>query len=150
MGQGLAVVASIAAIALTLLGGLAVYLLSLHVQATHSAAQAVDARLRAARQDVAQLQLELDVRSRMVELERWSAPLGLRAAEEPQYAASVHDLGAVAAARRQQIEVRPPVIQVAENACHDAACRAAVAGGPRGYTPQARQQLDGLIGDLMR
>src|ERR1700750_787514 len=71
MGQGLAVVASIAAVALTLLGGLAVYLLSLHVQAAHNRSEAVGAQIRAARQDVQQLQMELNIRSRLVELERW-------------------------------------------------------------------------------
>lgn len=150
MGQGLAVVASIAAIALTLLGGLAVYLLSLHVQATHSRSDALDAQIRVARQDVQRLQMELNVRSRFVELERWSQVFGLRAAEEPQYAANLHQLDAVASARRAQISTQPSVIQVAENACHDPDCRAAAVGGPRGYTPRARQQLDGLIGDLTR
>ncbi len=151
MGQGLAVVASIAAIALTLLGGLAVYLLSLHVQAAHSEGEVVDARLRSARQDVQQLKLELDVRSRLVELERWSGPLGLRPTEEPQYAAGLHQLGAVASARRQQIASQPRVIQVAENDCASTpSCRTAAVGGPRGYTPRARKELDGLISDLMR
>lgn len=150
MGQGLAVVASIAALALTLLGGLAVYLLSLHVQATHDRSEAVGAQIRAARQDVRQLQMELDIRSRFVELERWKPVFGLRAAEEPQYAANLRQLGAVASARRAQLATQPKVIQVAENSCHDPACRAAAVDGPRGYTPRARQQLDGLIGDLMR
>ncbi len=151
MGQGLAVVASIAAIALTLLGGLAVYLLSLHVQATHSRSEAVGAQIRTARQDVQQLQLELNIRSRLVELERWSPVFGLRAAEEPQYAANLHQLDAVASARRAQIAAQPPVIQIAQNDCAaNPACRAAAVGGPRGYTPKARQQLDGLIGDLLR
>lgn len=151
MGQGLAVVASVAAIGLTLLGGLGVYLLSLHVQAVHSRSEALGARIRAAHQDVQQLQMELNIRSRFVELERWSPVFGLRAAEEPQYAASLHQLDAVASARRAQIEKQPPVIQVAQNDCAAGpACRAAPAGGPKGYTPQARQQLDSLIGDLAR
>ncbi len=150
MGQGLAVVASIAAVALVLLGGLAVYLLSLHVQATHNRSEAVGAQIRAAQQDVQQLQMELNIRSRLVELERWKPVLGLRAAEEPQYAATLHQLDAVASARRAQIAALPPVIQIAENSCTDATCRAASVGGPRGYTPRARQQLDGLIGDLVR
>jgi len=151
MGQGLAVVASIACIALTLMAVLGVYLLSLHVQAVHGASAAMGARLRAAQQDVQRLQTEIDIRSRYAELERWSPVLGLHAAEEWQYAVNVRELGAVASARRAQIAGAPPMILIAQNDCAASpACRAAPAGGRRGYTPQARHQMDSLIGDLAR
>jgi hypothetical protein len=132
-GRRLLVVASVAMIALASMGALAVYMLSLHIASTNNAARALDARLAAKRHEVATLRQELDIRSRFVELERWGPVLGLTPAGEGQYASDVHQLDTVAAQRRQRLASVDP----------------APAGGRSGYTPQARKEMDSLIGDVL-
>lgn len=128
MGQGLAVVAALAAIAVLSIGGIVGYLVSLHIAAWGSQNRALDAQISAKRQEVQQLRNELDFRTRFPELERWSNPLGLQPADGRQYGQSVHQIDALAAARNQHIADQLPRV-----------------GGAKGYTPQARQQIDGLI-----
>ncbi len=132
MGQGLAVIAIVAAIAVLSGGAVAGYLLSLHIAARGSQTKALDERLNLKRQEVQQLRNELDFRSRFPELERWSAPLGLEPADGRQYAQRVGDLDTLAATRRQQIADQLPRV-----------------GGNRGYTPQARDQMDSLVSNVV-
>ncbi len=96
IGQGLAVVAVIAAIAVLSGGGVVGYLLSLHIAARGTQTRALDERLSLKRREVQQLRNELDFRSRFPELERWSAPLGLEPADGRQYAQTVGDLDTLA------------------------------------------------------
>ncbi|WBO24051.1 hypothetical protein [Sphingomonas abietis] len=131
IGQGLAVVAAVIAIAVISCGGIAGYLLSLRIAAWGSQSHAIDVQILAKRQEVQRLRNELDFRSRFPELERWSSPLGLQPADGRQYAQSVHQLDMLAAARRQHIADQLPRV-----------------GDDKGYTPQARQQLDGLFSDV--
>lgn len=132
IGQGLAVVAAVIGIGVLSVGGIAGYLMSLHVASWSDRGRALDARILAQRQEVQRLKNEIDFRTRFPELERWSTPLGLQPADGRQYAQSVHQLDTLAATRRQQIADGLPRV-----------------GGNKGYTPQARQQMDGLIGDVL-
>jgi hypothetical protein len=132
MGQGLAVIVSIVAIGLASLIAVIGYLLSLHVAAENNRDKALDAQLQAKHQEVRRLQLEYDIRSRFVELERWGATLGLGAADSAQYAGNEKQLGVIAAARREKIADAGPV------------------AGHRGYAPEARKQMDTLIDDVLR
>jgi len=150
--------ASVGGIGIVSFGALAGYLLSLHVAAADMEGKALDGKLRATRQEVQQLKLEVGVRSRFVELERWGATLGLRPTVEQQYVADQQQLGAVAAARREQMLAQSGLSEFAEGACdaasppHDlakAGCQAGPVGGHHGYTPQARKALDSLIGDVL-
>jgi hypothetical protein len=133
IGQGIAVVAAVIAITLISCGSIAAYLFSLHIAAWGSRNDALDHQILAKRQEVQRLKNELDFRSRFPELERWSAPLGLQPADGRQYAQSVHQLDTLATARRQHIADQLPRV-----------------GGNKGYTPQARQQMDGLVGDIVK
>lgn len=144
IGQGLAVVASVAAIAVISIGGIVGYLLSLHIASWGNEGKALDAQLHAKRQEVQRLRNELDFRSRFPELTRWSDTLGLRPTEGAQYVTNVHQLGPAANARRTALEddtcgAAPPL---------KPACPPDMVGGKRGYTPKARQQMDSLIGDI--
>ena len=128
MGQGLAVVVAVAAIAILSIGGIVGYLVSLHIASWGSQNRALDAQITAKRQQVQQLRNELEFRTRFPELERWSDPLGLQPADGRQYGQSVHQIDALAAASNQRTADKLPRV-----------------GGAKGYTPQARQQIDGLI-----
>jgi hypothetical protein len=128
MGQGLAVVVALSAISILSIGGIVGYLLSLHISAWGRENRALDAQIAAKREQVQQLRNEIDFRSRFPELERWSSPLGLQPADGRQYGESVHQIDTLAAARNQHIADGLPRV-----------------GGAKGYTPQARQQIDGLI-----
>jgi hypothetical protein len=128
MGQGLAVVVALTGIAILSIGGIAGYLFSLHIAAWGSQNRALDAQILAKRQQVQQLRTELEFRTRFPELERWSDPLGLQPADGRQYGQNVHQIDALAAASNQRVADKLPRV-----------------GGTKGYTPQARQQIDGLI-----
>lgn len=128
MGQGLAVVVALAGIAIISIGGIAGYLFSLHIASWGSQNRALDAQISAKQQQVRQLRNELEFRTRFPELERWSDPLGLQPADGRQYGQSVHQIDALAAASNQRVADKLPRV-----------------GGTKGYTPQARQQIDGLI-----
>jgi len=128
MGQGLAVVVALAGIAVLSIGGIAGYLFSLHIASWGSQNRALDAQIAAKRQEVQQLRNELDFRSRFPELERWSSPLGLQPADGRQYGLNVRQIDQLAAARNQHIADQLPRV-----------------GGAKGYTPQARPQIDGMI-----
>lgn len=128
MGQGLAVVVAIGAIAILSVGGVAGYLFSLHIAGWGSQNRALDAQILAKRQQVQQLRNELEFRTRFPELERWSNPLGLQPADGRQYGQSVHQIDALAAASNQRVADQLPRV-----------------GGAKGYTPQARDQIDTLI-----
>lgn len=128
MGQGLAVVVAMAGIAILSIGGIVGYLFSLHIASWGSQNRALDAQISAKRQQVQQLRNELEFRTRFPELERWSDPLGLQPAEGRQYGQNVHQIDALAAAHSQRVADQLPRV-----------------GGAKGYTPQARQQIDGLI-----
>lgn len=128
MGQGLAVVVAVAGIAILSVGGVIGYLVSLHIAGWNSRNRALDAQIAVKRQQVQQLRNEIDFRSRFPELERWSSPLGLKPADGRQYGASVRQIDGLAAAQNQHIADQLPRV-----------------GGAKGYTPQAREQIDGLI-----
>jgi hypothetical protein len=132
IGQGIAVVAVVAAIAVLSTGGIAGYLFSLHIAAWGSQNRAIDNQILAKRQEVQRLRNEIDFRTRFPELERWSTPLGLQPADGRQYAQNVHQLDTLAATQRQHIADQLPRV-----------------GGNKGYTPQARTQMDSLVGDIL-
>ncbi len=115
----LVVIASVAAI-----GG---YLWSLHVAAVHGRAAALDDRIAATRAQIKRLRMELAIRGRLVQQERWAPVLGLRAPDAVQYGVSGAPLPALATVR-------------------------AADPAPRGhgYAPRARHDLDTLIGDILR
>jgi hypothetical protein len=125
------VVAIVAGIAVLSLGGVAGYLFSLHTASWSSQNRAIDAQILAKRQEVQRLRYEIEFRTRFPELERWSSPLDLKPADGRQYGQSVHQIDGLAAARSQHIADGLPRV-----------------GGAKGYTPQARQQMDGLIDNL--
>ena len=150
MGQGLAVVASIAVLGLLILAGIGLYLFSLHVAAVRSQGTALDAQLLAKRQEVQKLRNELDVRSRFVELERWGPALGLGTATGHQYVTGLHQLDTAADARRTELQK----VALARTSCAggpapQSQCRAGPASGRSGYTPQPRQQMDHLIDGIL-
>jgi hypothetical protein len=128
MGQGLAVLAALGAVAVLSIGGVAGYLFSLHTASWSSQNRALDAEILAKQQEVRRLRYELEFRSRFPELERWSDPLGLQPADGRQYGLNVHQIDTLAAQRNQHIADQLPRV-----------------GGAKGYTPQARDQIDTLI-----
>jgi hypothetical protein len=150
MGQGLAVVALIAALGLLILAGIGLYLFSLHVAAVHNQGRALDDQLLAKRQEVQKLRNELDVRSRFVELERWGPTLGLGTATGPQYVAGLHQLDSAANVRRTELQK----VALARTSCAggpapQSQCQSGPASGRSGYTPQPRQQMDHLIDGIL-
>lgn len=128
MGQGLAVLAALGGVAVLSIGGVAGYLFSLHTASWSSQNRALDAQILAKEQEVRRLRYELEFRSRFPELERWSDPLGLQPADGRQYGLNVHQIDTLAAQRNQHIADQLPRV-----------------GGAKGYTPQARDQIDTLI-----
>jgi hypothetical protein len=145
MGQGLAVIASVILIAVAFLAAIGVYLLSLHVAAANDRGKALDAQILAKRQQVERLKNELDFRSRFVELQRWSGPLGLQPADSLQYAPAAVHLDP--AARKVTLRTEQPVIPA--KPCEGNACQGASTTANRGYTPNARQQMDSLVGGVL-
>jgi len=151
IGPGLAVIATIIGIgllSLLLLGG---YFWSLHVAAQQARGRAIEAKVAAARQDVRKLKMEFEIRSRMVQLERWNAQLGLQPSGLGQYAKSPHQLDSLASA-----DHAPPISRnlvgwvvdpCAAGAAMARAC-AKTADGRQGYTPHARDEMDSLIGKV--
>ena len=79
---------------------LSCYLVSLQVAAERAQLMTMERKILAARQDIRQLQTELDTRSRLVQLERWNADvLGLQAPQVSQYARGETQLAAYVAPR---------------------------------------------------
>ena len=146
--------AGLAIVGIVLAAAIVGYLISLHVAAIGAQADALDAKLKAGREDVRKLNTELDIRSRFVELQRWSPVLGLQPAKLGQYARSERQLDSVAAARRSEISLgnadHPALPCVAASARSSESCPPppAVRGGD--YTPQARKKLDSLIDNILK
>lgn len=145
MGQGLAVIVSVTLVGVAMGAAIGLYLLSLHVAANNARGAALDARIAATRRQVQQLRMELDFRSRFVELQRWSAPLGLKPADGLQYAPGAHGLHDTA--RQVTLRTEQPAIPAAP--CRGTACQGASPRANHGYTPVARQQMDSLVGDVL-
>lgn len=134
MGQGLAVIATLAAMALLTLATIGLYLAALHVRSHRVAVERVDDQVAVARQQVRALQDELAFRSRFTQLERWRTPLGLEAAGLGQRATDPRELAALRPGRLQAIADRLPKVDAKP--------------GKASYTPQARHQMDDLIGQV--
>lgn len=152
MGQGLAVIVLLLGLAIVMAGGIIGYLVSLHVAGAGSRGKALDRRLTETRAQVRQLEEEIDFRSRFSELERWREPLDLQAMDIGQYAGTPDQLVSLATARQQRIadEHAHPCKpgQLDQHAADT--CKAGPAGTRAGgYAPEARQQMDGLIGDVL-
>lgn len=146
MGQGLAVVATLIGMTIVSAGAIMGYLLSLHIASWSARDRALDRQIREGREQVQQLQMELTLRSRFPQLARWSGTLGLRPAEGQQYAPALSDIHAAASQRELALAGKgcgaaPPFV----SACPDQP----PAGGARGYTPRAREQMDSLIGAIL-
>ena len=134
MGQGLAVIAALAAIALVMLLGVGGYMMSMRMQAHRVAVAHIDDRVAFARRQVRQLEYELEYRSRFTQLDHWREPLGLAPIGIDQRAADPRDLASVVA--RQHAVV--------------AATRVDAAPHKASYLPAARQQMDSLIADVAK
>lgn len=152
MGQGLAVIVLLVGLGIVMVGGIVGYLISLHVAGTGSRGQVLDRRLIETKAQVRRLEQEIDLRSRFSEQERWRTPLGLQATDIGQYAGDPRQLVTLATARQQRIaeESAHPCKpgQLDQQAAQT--CKAGPAGAKAGgYAPEARQQMDGLIGQLV-
>lgn len=151
MGQGLAVIVLLVGLGIVMVGGVFGYLVSLHVAGAGSHGKALDRRLTETRAQVRQLEEEIDFRSRFTEQERWRAPLNLQAMDIGQYAGDPHDLVTLAMARQQRIafEHAHPCKPGQLDQQEAETCKAGPAGTKAGgYAPEARQQMDGLVGQL--
>ena len=129
LGQGLAVIASLAAIALVMLFGVGGYMLSMRMQAHRVAVAHIDDRVALARRQIRQLQYELEYRSRFTQLDHWREPLGLAPVGIDQRAADPRDLASAVARQREAV----------------AATRVDAAPKRASYTPDAREQMDDLV-----
>jgi hypothetical protein len=152
MGQGLAVIVLLVGLGIVMVGGIVGYLISLHVAGAGSRGQVLDRRLIETKAQVRRLEQEIDLRSRFSEQERWRTPLGLQATDIGQYAGDPSQLVTLATARQQRIaeESAHPCKpgQLDQQAAQT--CKAGPAGAKAGgYAPEARQQMDGLIGQLV-
>jgi hypothetical protein len=152
MGQGLAVIVSLVAVAIVMAGGILGYIVSLHVAGAGSRGKALDRQLNDTRAQVRQLEEEIGFRSRFTEQERWRTPLGLQAMDLGQYAGNPHQLVTLATARQQRIayeHAHPCKPGQLDQRAADT-CKAGPAGTRAGgYAPEARQEMDGLVGQLM-
>jgi hypothetical protein len=137
IGQGLAIIVTLAGVAIVFLIGIGVYVYALHIAAQRTELARLDARIVAARGDVRRLGEDVEVRSRMHELERWRGPLGLQPETLGQRVTDPRQLASAAAARR-----------VAQ-AQADALVRPVDTGPRLGYAPAARADMDTLIGDIV-
>jgi len=129
MGQGLAVIAALAAIALVMLLGIGGYMVSMRMQAHRVAVEHIDDRVALARRQVRQLEYELEYRSRFTQLDHWREPLGLAPIGIDQRAADPRDLASAVARQRTAV----------------AATRVDATPKRASYTPDARQQMDDLV-----
>jgi hypothetical protein len=143
-GPILAVTAVLVALAIVVAGMVSGYMWSLHVANAGAQTRAMDARLAAEQHRITQLRQEFAYRSRFVELGRWGDALGLQPAGGGQYAGSPAQLAQLAAERRKLIDEGLGTCGLPGQL----ACKPL--GGAHGYTPQARQQMDSLIGDIAR
>jgi hypothetical protein len=134
MGQGLAVIAALAAIALMMLIGIGGYMVSMRMQAHRVAVAHIDDRVAMARRQVRQLEYELEYRSRFTQLDHWREPLGLAPIGIDQRAADPRDLASLVARQRTAV----------------AATRVDAVPRRASYTPDARQQMDSLIADIAK
>lgn len=136
IGQGLAVIVIVIAVAL--ISGIAIggYLFSLRVAAARAELVRLDRRTAERRAEVRTLRQDYEIRSRFGELDRWRGPLDLQAMRADQLAGGARDIFRTAEERRQALataarETRP------------------IDAGPRpGYPQAARERLDDLIGEV--
>lgn len=136
-GRVLAVFALLIAIGLFVVAGIGLYMLSLRIQAHRTAAERLDGQVVTARQQVRQLQEELEFRSRYTQLARWGDTLGLQPAGLDQRTSDPRQIGMLAV--KQHYDLLPPQNRVRID---DA--------GHASYPTQARQQMDSLIADVGR
>jgi hypothetical protein len=129
MGQGLAVIAALAAIALVAAVGIGGYMVSMRMQAHRVAVAHVDDRVAMVRRQVRALEYELEYRSRFTQLDHWREPLGLAPVGIAQRAADPRDLASTVARQRTVV----------------AATRVDATPKRASYTPDARAQMDDLV-----
>lgn len=124
-------VALLIAVTLATVLGLGAYLATLGVAAERANLHRLDAAIAARRAEITALRRDYGIRSRMLQLERWS-----------------HDLDLQPAALGQIVAPGAPLLPAArERAAQLAAETAPVDAGPhRGYAPAARDDLDALVG----
>jgi len=134
MGQGLAVIAALAAIALVMLLGVGGYMMSMRMQAHRVAVAHIDDRVAFARRQVRQLEYELEYRSRFTQLDHWRQPLGLGPIGIDQRAADPRDIAPLVARQRAAV----------------AATRVDAVPKRASYTPDAREQMNSLIADVAK
>ena len=134
MGQGLAVIVLLAAIALAMLVAVGGYMAALHVQAHRVAVQHIDERVALARRQIRKLEYELEYRSRFTQLDHWREPLGLGPVGIAQRAADPRDLAAFVAQQRATV----------------AAHRVDAAPLRASYTPDARKDMDSLVATIAK
>ena len=129
IGQGLAVIALLAGIALAVMIAVGCYMAALHIRAHRLAVEHIDARVALVDRQIHALEYELEYRGRFTQLEQWRQPLGLGPVGIDQRAADPRDLASVVA--RQHAVV--------------AATRVDAAPHKASYLPAARQQMDDLV-----
>lgn len=134
-GRVLVVIASLIGVALFSAAGVGVYMLSLRIQAHRSAADHVSDQIATARNQVRQLQEELEFRSRYTQLNQWGSTLGLQPAGLNQ---RTSDPGQIATlATKQHYDMLPPQDRVKIDPA-----------GHASYPTPARQQMDSLIANV--
>lgn len=160
--RGLVVATSLTVIGIVSAGLILLYLLSLHMAARNQETRALDQQIEATRAQAQRLRTEIEIRTRYVELNRWSAPLGLGPAGHGQYVMDGRQLGEAAAERRVALSGDPakPAAPVAVQAqaqaapcagaqAATAACQAGPTATRHGYAPTARAQMDSLVSDIL-
>jgi hypothetical protein len=145
--------AMLAFAAIVLLGSVIViadFAWTYHVASVRAQAQALDERIAANRAQIRQLQNELNIRSRLIEQERWAPTLGLTTPDTRQYDSSGGDLRTtIADARRTDIATPAASRQEVVTSCVGAQCGQAPVDGGHGYAPKPRQALDSLIASVL-
>jgi hypothetical protein len=128
-----------------------VYVSALHVASVRAQAVMLDARIATARAQVGRLDTELTIRSRFAQQERWAPVLGLRAPDAMQYGVSENALRTLAEARRSDLAAQSTSpARPAPAPCNRTRCEPAPPVAAHGYAPEARHDLDALIGDVLR
>ncbi len=134
MGQGLAVIAALVAIALVMALGIGGYMVSMRMQAHRVAVAHIDDRVALARRQIRALEYELEYRGRFTQLAQWREPLGLGPVGIDQRAADPRDIAPLVARQRAAV----------------AATRVDAVPRRASYTPDAREQMDSLIADVAK